>query len=93
MVTVRLMGVLRQAAGTDRIEVPTGVDSDVNAVVQWLTENYVGLRETLVDRVVDSPVPNALILVDGVEVGNLEEEHTPVRRDSTVVFLSVTHGG
>lgn len=92
-VDVRLMGVLRDAAGSTgtRLEVEDG--SSLGDVVVRLVEELPGLEDVLIDRVVDSYAPNALIIVDGVEASNLEGSSTSLRDGSTLVFLPVTHGG
>ncbi len=92
-IDVRLLGVLRDAAGSPgmRLEVEGG--SSLGDVVGRLVEELPGLEDVLIDRVVDSYTPNALIIVDGVEASNLEGDLTSLRDGSTLVFLPVTHGG
>ncbi len=92
-VEVKLIGVFREAAGSNGgvLEVEDG--SKLGDVVDRVVEVFPGLGDVLIDRVVGGYAPNALILVDGVEASNLEGPSTRVRDGSTLVFLPVTHGG
>ncbi|HUV54331.1 MAG TPA: MoaD/ThiS family protein [Candidatus Krumholzibacteriaceae bacterium] len=92
-VDVRLMGVLRDAAGSPEVRLEVEEGSSLGDVVDRLIEERPELEDVLIDRVVDSYAPNALIIVDGVEASNLEGSSTSLRDGSTLVFLPVTHGG
>ena len=92
-VRIRVLGVLRSASeGTVDSLYFTG-EPTVKDVVLRLMEGIPGLRGVLWDEAVGSPVPNALMLLDGVEVNNLEGLGTVVGDGSELVLLSVTHGG
>ena len=92
-VDVRLMGVLSDAAGSTgiRLEVEDGVS--LGDLVSRLVEELPGLEDVLIDRVMDSYAPNALVIVNGIEAFNLEGSSTSLREGSALVFLPVTHGG
>lgn len=92
-VDVRLMGVLRDAAGSTEIRLEVEEGSSLGDMVDRLIEKLPDLEDALIDKVVDSYAPNALILVDGVEASNLDGSSTSLRDGSTLVFLPVTHGG
>ena len=92
-VNVRLMGVLRDAAGSHEVRLEVESGSSLGDMIDRLIEELPGLEDVLIDRVVDSYAPNALVLVDGVEASNLEGVSTSLRDGSTLVFLPVTHGG
>jgi molybdopterin converting factor small subunit len=92
-VDVRLMGVLRDAAGSTEIRLEVEEGSSLGDMVDRLIEEHPDLEDALIDKVVDSYAPNALILVDGVEASNLDGSSTSLRDGSTLVFLPVTHGG
>lgn len=92
-VRIRVLGVLRTASeGVVDSLCFTG-EPTVKDVVLRLMEGNPRLRSILWDELVGSPVPNALILLDGVEVNNLEGLGTVVGDGSELVLLSVTHGG
>ena len=88
-----MMGVLRDAAGSTEIRLEVEEGSSLGDMVDRLIEKLPDLEDALIDKVVDSYAPNALILVDGVEASNLDGSSTSLRDGSTLVFLPVTHGG
>lgn len=92
-VHVRIMGVLKNAAGGNEFFLDLEPNSDVKTVLYEISKNNQGFLDVLWDPVTDSPVPNALILVNGVEINNLEGIDTRMDKDSELVLLSVTHGG
>ena len=93
-VRVRMMGPLRVASGRAEEELDLSSGSDVSSVVWRLIEGYgEGFEDALIDPVTGSPAPNALILLNGVEIGNIRGLSTMVQDGDTLVFLPVTHGG
>jgi molybdopterin converting factor small subunit len=92
-VNVRLLGGLKEAAGSPEIELAVEEDSTLGDAVGALVEGLPAIEDTLIDGVLGSYAPNALILVDGVEATNLEGSMTPLREGSVLVFIPVTHGG
>ena len=93
-VSVRMMGPLREASGRGEEELTLSNGSDVSSVIRKLIEEHGGgLEKALMDPVINSPQPNTLILLNGVEVGNLDGLKTPVVDGDALVLLSVTHGG
>ena len=90
---IRVLGVLRSASEDDVDSLCFTGKPTVNDVVLRLMEARPGLRSVLWDEAVGSPVPNALMLLDGVEVNNLEGLGTVVGDGSELVLLSVVHGG
>jgi len=92
-VRIRVLGVLRSALEDDVDSLCFTGKPTVNDVVLRLMEARPALRSVLWDGAVGSPVPNALLLLDGVEVNNLEGLGTVVGDGSELVLLSVVHGG
>lgn len=93
-VRVMMMGPLRVASGRAEEELDLSDGSDVSSVVQRLVEGHRGdFKDALIDPVTGSPVPNALILLNGVEIGNIGGLSTSVQDGDSLVFLPVTHGG
>jgi len=89
---VRMLGVLREAGSKERtVDINKG--ATVDSVIRDLMEEDERLESVLWDKGVDSPLPNALIMLDGVEVNNLDGLDTPVKRGQELVLLSVVHGG
>jgi len=93
-VRVRMMGVLRDAScrSEEELRLPDGVN--VSTVIDRLVEVHgEEFERALIDPVVMSPVPSTLILLNGVEIGNIGGLETPVSDCDTIVLLPVTHGG
>lgn len=89
---VRMMGVLREVGSKEQtINIVEG--ATVDSVIRDLMAEDERLETALWDNEVDSPFPNALIMLDGVEVNNLEGLKTAVNRGQELVLLSVVHGG
>lgn len=89
---VRMLGVLREAGPNEQtINLLEG--ATVESVIRDLMAEDGRLENALWDKEVDSPFPNALIMLDGVEVNNLDGLETPVNRGQELVLLSVVHGG
>jgi len=88
-----MLGTLRKALGEDCVELILPDGADINQVIELLIGSYGGFDEVFLDSVMNSPLPNALILLDGVEIGNLKGLGTPLEDGSTLTLLPVTHGG
>ena len=89
---IRMLGVLREAGSKEQtIDIDEG--ATVDSVIRDLIAQDERLETVLWDKGVDSPLPNALIMLDGVEVNNLEGLETPVKKGQELVLLSVVHGG
>ncbi len=88
-----MLGTLRDASGVGEKSLNVNEGSDVDHVIRLLLEESPGLKKVLIDSVLGSPLPNALILLKGVEIGNLQSLETPLREGDELVLLSVTHGG
>ncbi len=89
---IRMLGVLREAGSKEQtIDIDEG--ATVDSVIRDLMAKDERLETVLWDKGVDSPLPNALIMLDGVEVNNLDGLETPVKKGQELVLLSVVHGG
>jgi molybdopterin converting factor small subunit len=87
-IKVRAIGALRSALGTGSLDVNAPDGSDLASLIQVISEGRSELAENLSDALRFS-----LILVNGVEVGNLNGLKTVLIDDSEVIFVPVTHGG
>ena len=93
-VTARMMGPLKEASGSEEQELTLNQDARVSDAIHRILEAHEGaLDSALLDPYTLSQVTNTLILLNGVEVGNLLGLETPLRDGDRLVLLSVTHGG
>ncbi|MFQ6064587.1 MAG: MoaD/ThiS family protein [Candidatus Bathyarchaeia archaeon] len=93
-VTVRLVGVFRVLSGKSQVTVGLAERATVGDIVQKLVVSFPAeFGSALVDPVLGEPQPNALILVNGKEIGVLDGVETVVGHGDEVVFVPVAHGG
>lgn len=94
-VRVRLYGVLKTAARTERLELDVDAGTSVRQLVTELvrTIGRAEFEQFLIDADLKDPRPNALIMVSGTEVGALSGLDTLLRDGDEIVFLPVAHGG
>lgn len=93
-VRVKMLGSLKEASEEGELELTFSKEVDVSTVILRLIEKQgEKLDEMLLDPVLRSPLPNALILVNGIEINNLDDLKTPVGDGDSLIFLPVTHGG
>lgn len=94
-VHVKLYGVLKTAAKTERLELdfesPISIRQLVNRLVSVIARPE--FETYLIDADTKDPRPNALILVSGTEIGALNGIDSTLREGDEVVFLPVAHGG
>ena len=92
-VMVKVLGVFRETGKPKEASVNIVDGSSIGDVIKTVIGDDDALRMILWDKQVDSPFPNALIMLDGVEVNNLQGMATPVSDGQELVLLSVVHGG
>jgi molybdopterin converting factor small subunit len=86
-VKVRLLGSLRPPNMRGGVEVDLPEGSNLATLIEDISETYPDVAGAL-----RSPSGN-LMMVNGVEAGNLGGLYTPLSEDSEVVLVPVTHGG
>lgn len=93
-VRVILLGTFREASGIDELEFEFPIQTDIAGVVEdLLRRGRRDLRKELVDPLSETPLPNALILINGIEINNLDGLKTRVRDGDIITLLPVVHGG
>ena len=92
-VRVRMLGTLGDAS-VDRDDLIFQGEVDVSGIVRRLIDEHgERLGGLLIDSVLKNPLPNALILLNGVEINNLEGLRTVVRDGDLLTILPIAHGG
>ena len=92
-VKVRMLGVFRESGKSKESHVEVEDNYTIGDVINKIIGSDEALRTILWDKQVDSPLPNALVMLDGIEVNNLKGMDTPVSDGQELVLLSVVHGG
>jgi len=93
-VKVKLLGVFRGLSGRDQLPIELKKPAVVREVIQKLVESFPPeFNRVLIDPELNDPRPNALILVNGKEVGVLKGLETEVKEGDEIVLIPVSHGG
>jgi len=93
-VRVRMLGALREASGKAEEVLSFEGEVDVDRVIRGLIEEHGdALGTALLDPVLRSPLPNALILLNGVEVNDLHGLGTRAGNGDTLTLIPVAHIG
>jgi len=92
-VTLKFLGALRHASGKDKLALECKTAASVLDLIIELSEEAPSLRRSLLDEQLETPKPNAIILVNGREISVLEGLETKVEDGDEVVFVPVVHGG
>jgi len=93
-VEVKFLGVFRQFSGRNRVPVKLEKPATIGKAIEKLVEAFSSeFKRTLVDPELEDPRPNALILVNGKEIGVLQGLETEVEDGDEIVLVPVSHGG
>jgi molybdopterin converting factor small subunit len=92
-VTVKLLGIFKKAYGEGQAQLEIRGKGSLETAVEKLCEASSSLKRVLVDLELGTPLPNSVILVNGVEIGLLKGLKTELKDDDEVVFIPVIHGG
>ncbi len=93
-ITVKLFGVFRKAYGNSQMSLEaTKKKETLGNIIQKAVESSPELRHLLIDPELNDPRPNAVILVNGKEIGILKGLETEVGESDEIVIIPVTHGG
>ncbi|MHA2092810.1 MAG: hypothetical protein ACW98K_18345, partial [Candidatus Kariarchaeaceae archaeon] len=88
-----MLGVLQEIKGDKETFIEVPEKSTVMSAILKIMNDNMNLKEILWDNQVNSPSPNALIILDGVEINNLRGIETKIEPNQELVILSVVHGG
>ena len=94
-VRVLLLGTFREASGRGEVELRLSTPRATVAEVVGELIKAMGerLRRELIDPLSGTPLPTALILLNGVEINNLEGLETEILDGDTLTLIPVVHGG
>jgi molybdopterin synthase sulfur carrier subunit len=92
-ITVKLVGALRHFSGAGELELGCSGCASVGDLVDALVKKVPEIERSLIDRQLEDPRPNSLILVNGREIGVLDGLETKLKDGDEVVLVPVVHGG
>jgi len=92
-ITLKFIGALRHASGTDSLALNCKKATSLMNIVNEVTKEAPSLRRSLLDEQLDEPKASALILVNGKEISVLNGLETKVKDGDEIVFVPVVHGG
>ena len=90
---IRLLGVFGRAYGADELRLSIGEGERLSGVISRIAGSSDGLRRVLIDPVLGSPLPNAVILINGREISALNGLETAVKDGDEITLIPVIHGG
>ena len=95
MVRVKLTGILKGISGKEEVILNFERPTTVKGVIFRLAEMFsMEFRRALIDSELNSPKPNALILLNGREISVLPRGlESQVKNGDEIVIIPVTHGG
>jgi molybdopterin synthase sulfur carrier subunit len=92
-ITVKFVGAFRYFLGADELALDYKGYVSIGELVNGLVKEVPDLKRSLIDRQLKDPRPNALILVNGREIGVLNGLETKLKDGDEIVFVPVVHGG
>jgi molybdopterin synthase sulfur carrier subunit len=92
-ITVKFVGAFRHSSGAGELEIGCRGLTSVIDLVNELVRKVPELEHSLIDQQLGNPGPNALILVNGREIGVLDGLETRLKDGDEVVLVPVVHGG
>jgi molybdopterin converting factor small subunit len=96
IIPLRLYGVFRSAAGSEKVELNLAVDEPTVriAIADIATRSDLReLKQLVFDGETLDPRPNALIMVSGREIGTLDGLDTKLKVSDELALLPIAHGG
>jgi molybdopterin converting factor small subunit len=92
-VTLRFLGVFKKAYGSGQASMKIRKNEKLENVIKKISEDSPSLGRVLVDPELSNPLSNAIILVNGKEIGLLNGLETMLKDKDEIVFIPVIHGG
>ena len=92
-ITVKFVGAFRHFSGIDEFCLDFEDKNSVGDLMTALIKKLPEIESSLVDQYAENSSPNALILVNGREIGVLAGVNTILKDGDEVVLVPVVHGG
>ena len=92
-ITVKFIGALRHVSGADELALDCKWCVSIRELINELIKELPELKRSLIDQQLEDPRPNALILVNGMEISVLNGLETKLKGGDEIVLVPVVHGG
>ena len=92
-ITVKFLGAFRHFLGAAELGLSLKDLASIDELVNTLVREVPEIEKSLIDQQLENPRPNALILVNGKEIGVLDGLDTRLKDGDEVVLIPVVHGG
>jgi len=92
-ISVKFIGAFRHFSGTSELDLGFRNLTSVDELVYELVRKVPEIEHILIDHQLENSRPNALILVNGREIGVLDGVETKLEEGDEVVLVPVVHGG
>jgi molybdopterin synthase sulfur carrier subunit len=92
-ITVKFVGVLRHVSGANELALDCKGDLSIKELMNEITKKLPALKRSLIDKQLEDPRPNALILVNGREISVLNGLETNLKDGDEIILVPVVHGG
>jgi len=92
-VKIKLLGVFRKTYGKSEVSFKIENNVKLREIIKKLAASSEDFRRVLIDPELESPLPNAIILLNGKDISALNGLETPVMHGDEIVLIPVIHGG
>jgi len=92
-IKIRLLGIFRALSSENQISLNLKKPTVRSALLKLTGSLSVEAKRLLIDRELDDPRPNALILVNGKEINVMKGLETELKDGDEVTLIPVSHGG
>jgi len=93
MVKIKLLGVFRRAYGSSEVSLKIENNVQLREIIRKLASSSEDFRRVLIDPELESPLPNAVILLNGKDISVLNGLETPITNGDEIVLIPIIHGG
>ena len=92
-IKIRLFGVFRKAYGASIERMKLEDKVRLKDIIWKLADSSENLRRALIDPELKSPLPNAVIIVNGRDISALDGLETEVKPGDEIVFIPLIRCG
>jgi len=92
-VKIKLLGVFRKTYGRSEVTLRIEKNTKLGEIIQRLASSSEDFRRSLIDPELGTPLPNAVILLNGKDISAFDGLETLVGDGDEIALIPVIHGG